>query len=206
VAPLAQSARHAAELLPPLYDLAKQLLVNQWGAFVDKAPTEWNAPHEATFRSEIAAQHFHALMDLIAIGVRGVDLPPHVVQSAVATLRAADAASRLFDLPAFAQRWRAAFADALMDALFERRHDLLADDLAAALHAVAKADMAAFFSAFIPAKLSRLQGLDDAQRGAVLQGWAPAEDLPSFVASVRDAVADVSFHRDRTKTRVQSPE
>ena len=141
------------------------------------------------------ADHFHTLCSLLAVGVAGVDLPPHAVKKALNALKDANAKSRLFDFGPFSERWRATFCDRLLDALLDKRHDLLADDLATVLHALASADLAGFFANFVPSKLANTTGLDDAQRRAVLLNWKPTDDAPSFVANLNDAVNDVAFFR-----------
>ena len=146
-------------------------------------------------RDDRAAAHFHALLDLLAFGVAGVDLPPHAVAAAVRALRTADAKSRLFDFGPFSERWRAVFCDRLLDALLEKRHDLLADDLAAVLFALAKPDLPGFFAAFVPAKIEALAGLDPAQKRKIRADWRPADDPPTFTAHLRDAVNDVAYNR-----------
>ena len=142
-----------------------------------------------------ASTHFHALCELLCTAAGGKDLPPHAVRGALAALAEADAKSRLFDFPAFASRWRAALCDALLGCLLDRRHALLADEMAATLYALAKPDLHGFFGSFLPAKLAAAEGLDDAQRRALLDAWTPAADAPTFSARVRDAVSDVAHYR-----------
>ena len=203
VAPLAGGG-HAPELLPPLLDLADHLLCHQWAAFVAKPEAPPGSPAGValqyrsappTLRDGAPARHFRTLCDLLAVGVAGVDLPPHAVKRALRALSNANAKSRLFDFAVFSAEFRAKLCDRLLDALLDRRHDLLCDDLAAVLHALAAADLDGFFGSFVPAKLQNAPGLDDAQRRAVLAGWGRAPDAPSFVANLNDAVNDVAFYR-----------
>jgi hypothetical protein len=203
VAPLAAGG-HAPELLPPLLDLADHLLCHQWAAFVAKPEAPPGSPAGValqyrsappTLRDGAPARHFRTLCDLLAVGVAGVDLPPHAVKRALRALSNANAKSRLFDFAVFSAEFRAKLCDRLLDALLDRRHDLLCDDLAAVLHALAAADLDGFFGSFVPAKLQNAPGLDDAQRRAVLAGWGRAPDAPSFVANLNDAVNDVAFYR-----------
>ena len=136
-----------------------------------------------------------ALWWLGATADLGATPATYAVKRALRALSNANAKSRLFDFAVFSAEFRAKLCDRLLDALLDRRHDLLCDDLAAVLHALAAADLDGFFGSFVPAKLQNAPGLDDAQRRAVLAGWGRAPDAPSFVANLNDAVNDVAFYR-----------
>ena len=47
------------------------------------------------------------------------------------------------------------------------------------LHRLAAPDLAGFFGSFLPQRIASLDGLDDAQKRAVL--WPRADDRPSFI-------------------------
>jgi hypothetical protein len=70
---------------------------------------------------------------------------------------------------------------------------LLGDEAAALLHRLAAPDLAGFFGSFLPQRIASLDGLDDAQKRAVL--WPRADDRPSFIRGLKDAAADVAYYR-----------
>ena len=197
---LSRNAQYAPDLLPPLLDTTRRLLVDRWAAFV-RRPTGATTPQEqlaqatapAVLVDERAARLFHALCDLCCFAARGDDLPPRCVEASLSALADADAKRRLFDFPPFVERWRAPLCDALLGALLDGRHALLGDEAAALLHRLAAPDMAGFFGAFLPQRIAALDGLDEAQRRAVL--WPRADDRPSFITGLKDAAADVAHYR-----------
>ena len=197
---LSRNSQYAPDLLPPLLETSRRLLVDRWPAFV-RRPKLGNTPQEqllqatapAVLVDERAARLFHALCDLCCFAARGDDLPPRCVEASLAALRDADEKRRLFDFQPFVERWRAPLCDALLGALLDGRHALLGDEAAALLHRLAAPDLAGFFGSFLPQRIASLEGLDDGQKRAVL--WARADDRPSFIRGLKDAAADVAYYR-----------
>jgi len=197
---LSRNSQYAPDLLPPLLETSRRLLVDRWAAFV-RRPKLGNTPQEqllqatapAVLVDERAARLFHALCDLCCFAARGDDLPPRCVEASLAALRDADEKRRLFDFAPFVERWRAPLCDALLGALLDGRHALLGDEAAALLHRLAAPDLAGFFGSFLPQRIASLEGLDDGQKRAVL--WARADDRPSFIRGLKDAAADVAYYR-----------
>ncbi len=197
---LSRNSQYAPDLLPPLLETSRRLLVDRWPAFV-RRPNNATTPQEqllqatapAVLVDERAARLFHALCDLCCFAARGDDLPPRCVEASLAALRDADEKRRLFDFQPFVERWRAPLCDALLGALLDGRHALLGDEAAALLHRLAAPDLAGFFGSFLPQRIASLEGLDDGQKRAVL--WARADDRPSFIRGLKDAAADVAYYR-----------
>ncbi|CAH0378767.1 unnamed protein product [Pelagomonas calceolata] len=201
---LSRNSQYAPDLLPPLLETSRRLLVDRWAAFVrrpNNATTCATTPQEqllqatapAVLVDERAARLFHALCDLCCFAARGDDLPPRCVEASLSALRDADEKRRLFDFQPFVERWRAPLCDALLGALLDGRHALLGDEAAALLHRLAAPDLAGFFGSFLPQRIASLEGLDDGQKRAVL--WARADDRPSFIRGLKDAAADVAYYR-----------
>ena len=169
----------------------RQILISAQATTPQEQLLQATAP--AVLVDERAARLFHALCDLCCFAARGDDLPPRCVEASLSALRDADEKRRLFDFQPFVERWRAPLCDALLGALLDGRHALLGDEAAALLHRLAAPDLAGFFGSFLPQRIASLDGLDDAQKRAVL--WARADDRPSFIRGLKDAAADVAYYR-----------
>lgn len=60
---------------------------------------------------------------------------------------------------------------ALFTILFQRSHNLLADDIAIAIHGLASVDISWFFGQFLPGFLASCDGLNDERRTTLLMNF-----------------------------------
>lgn len=194
VAPLAGDVNVAPDLFPILLEVCRRLLVDQWAAFVVSANDGGRATATKRFRDDRAAANFDSLLDLVLAGCRGVDLTSFCVRRALLVLKDSNAAHRLYDFPPFALKWRAPLAHALFDALLERRHDSIADDLIQTLLDLAKPNHHQLFANFLPNKLASIN-MTDQQRSYILDNLLRDNDAAAFPAKLQDTITDLHHFR-----------
>ena len=89
----------------------------------------------------------------------------------------------------------ARFLTVLIQTLLHRSHDLLRDDIAAAVHSLAAVDLRGFCEHFVPALLRDTPGLDEQQRVTLAELLAEEEDVPTFCADLQRFVSDLRYYR-----------
>lgn len=87
------------------------------------------------------------------------------------------------------------FIHVLLQCLVARSHDLLRDEVYAALHNMAAVDFDAFHDSLLPAFLQSCEGLDPNQRQNLARGFKrDHRDLPSFTQSLDNLVNDLRYY------------
>ena len=91
---------------------------------------------------------------------------------------------RLYGRAVFREELLAEFLTVLIRVLVAKSHNLLREDIGAAVFGLASVDLAAFHSAFLPSLLAGLEGLDDSQRQGLALGFKPEPDMPTFLTNL----------------------
>ncbi|EZA62954.1 Exportin-6-B, partial [Ooceraea biroi] len=79
--------------------------------------------------------------------------------------------------------------------LCTRSHNLLADEIAAAIHSLASVNIGWFFGYFLPTVLTTCQGVDDMQRAILLENFDKSTDQPTLTRSVLQLISDLRCYQ-----------
>lgn len=95
----------------------------------------------------------------------------NIFRQSLQSLEQLNARWRLYQRSVFKSCLLERFLMALFTILFQRSHNLLADDIAIAIHGLASVDISWFFGQFLPAFLASCEGLNDEQRTTLLMNF-----------------------------------
>lgn len=102
---------------------------------------------------------------------------------------------RLYQRSIFKVHLLERFLMALFTVLFQQSHNLLADEIAAAVHSLASVNIGWFFQHFLPTFLSSCEGVDDMQRATLLDNFDKSTDQPTLTRSVLQLISDLRCYQ-----------
>ncbi|KAL6260200.1 hypothetical protein P5V15_007735 [Pogonomyrmex californicus] len=102
---------------------------------------------------------------------------------------------RLYQRAVFKVHLLERFLMALFTVLFQQSHNLLADEIAAAIHSLASVNIGWFFSHFLPTFLATCEGVDDMQRATLLGNFDKSTDQPTLTRSVLQLISDLRCYQ-----------
>ncbi|XP_020297915.1 exportin-6-B [Pseudomyrmex gracilis] len=162
-------------------------------------------------------QYFYNTSVLRTLGYPDEDEPVEHKEELVAILEAFGQALLQSDVNIFRQslqsleqlniRWRLyqrvvfkvhlleRFLMALFTVLFQQSHNLLADDIAVAIHSLASVNIGWFFGHFLPTFLTTCEGVDDMQRATLLGNFDKSTDQPTLTRSVLQLISDLRCYQ-----------
>jgi len=113
----------------------------------------------------------------------------------VATLETLNNKWRLYSKSIFKEALLADFLSVFLQALIAKSHNLLKEEIGAALFNMSSTDFPVFFGKFIPQFLAGVDQLDDNQRQILSEGFRPDTDLPSFQANLDRFINDLRYYQ-----------
>ncbi|XP_011308703.1 exportin-6 [Fopius arisanus] len=119
----------------------------------------------------------------------------NIFRQSLQSLEALNSRWRLYQKEIFKNHLLERFLVALFTVLIHRSHNLLADDIAVAIHNLAGVDINWFFSHFLPTFLGGCEGLDDVQRATLMEGFDKSTDQPTLTRSVLRLVSDLRCYQ-----------
>ncbi|XP_026671762.1 exportin-6-B isoform X2 [Ceratina calcarata] len=102
---------------------------------------------------------------------------------------------RLYQRTVFKVHLIERFLMALFTVLSQQSHNLLADEIATAIHSLASVNIAWFFGHFLPTFLSSCDGVDDMQKATLLENFDKSTDQPTLTRSVLQLIADLRCYQ-----------
>ncbi|XP_066594212.1 exportin-6 [Prorops nasuta] len=102
---------------------------------------------------------------------------------------------RLYQRSVFKEHLLNRFLMALFTVLFQQSHNLLADEIAAAIHSLASVNIGWFFAQFLPSFLVSCDGIDDMQRTTLLTNFDKSTDQPTLMRSVLRLISDLRCYQ-----------
>lgn len=102
---------------------------------------------------------------------------------------------RLYQRSVFKIHLLERFLMALFTVLFQQSHNLLADEIAAAVHSLASVNIGWFFQHFLPTFLTSCEGVDDMQRATLLDNFDKSTDQPTLTRSVLQLISDLRCYQ-----------
>ncbi|KAK0179050.1 hypothetical protein PV327_007876 [Microctonus hyperodae] len=119
----------------------------------------------------------------------------NIFRQSLQSLEQLNARWRLYKRSLFKSHLLDRFLMALFTVLIQRSHNLLADEIAVAIHNLASVNIVWFFSNFLPTFLGSCEGLDDVQRGTLLTNFDKSTDQPTLTRSVLRLVSDLRCYQ-----------
>ncbi|KAI4499252.1 hypothetical protein M0802_005512 [Mischocyttarus mexicanus] len=102
---------------------------------------------------------------------------------------------RLYQRSIFKVHLLERFLMALFTVLFQQSHNLLADEIAVAVHSLASVNIGWFFQHFLPTFLTSCEGVDDMQRATLLENFDKSTDQPTLTRSVLQIISDLRCYQ-----------
>lgn len=182
--------RSSPEVKQVLFELLEQALLHNWRHFF---PGGVMAALEG--RQEEVKDKERLVRIMQAYGQSFLQPDINVFRQNLQALESLNTKWRLYHKGLFRTGMLPQFIHVLLQCLVARSHDLLRDEVYAALHNMAAVDFDAFHDSLLPAFLQSCEGLDPNQRQNLARGFKrDHRDLPSFTQSLDNLVNDLRYY------------
>ncbi|XP_043273966.1 exportin-6 [Venturia canescens] len=175
-----------------LLRLFHSILMHRWQYF-------YNASVLRTFGhpdGDEPVEHKEELVAILeAFGQALLQPDVNIFRQSLQSLEQLNSRWRLYQRSVFKSHLLERFLMALFTVLFQRSHNLLADEIAVAIHSLASVNIASFFGNFLPNFLTSCEGLDDGQRVTLLENFDKSTDQPTLTRSVLRLVSDLRCYQ-----------
>ncbi|XP_012256638.2 exportin-6 [Athalia rosae] len=175
-----------------LLRLLHSILMHHWQYFYNSSVLQTFG----TAEREEPVEHREELVAILeAFGQALLQPDVNIFRQSLQSLEQLNSRCRLYQRSIFKSNLLERFLAALFTVLFQRSHDLLADEIASAVYSLALVDTNWFFSEFLPKFLTGCEGLDDEQRCMLLDNFDRATDQPTLTRSVLRMVTDLRCYQ-----------
>ncbi|XP_034945488.1 exportin-6 isoform X2 [Chelonus insularis] len=168
--------------------LFHSILLHRWQYF-------YNASVIRTFvnpENDEPVEHKEELIAILEIFGEALLQPDvNIFRQSLQSLEQLNSRWRLYQKQIFKDHLLERFLMALFSVLIRRSHNLLADEIAIAIHSLASVNISWFFSSFLMTFLVSCDGLDDTQRATLLANFDKSIDQPTLTQSVLRFVSDL---------------
>lgn len=175
-----------------LLRLFHSILIHRWQYF-------YNSSILRTFGHQEGGEIIEHKEELVAIleafGQALLQSDVNIFRQSLQCLEQLNSRWRLYQRSVFKNHLLERFLMALFTVLFHRSHNLLADEIANAIHSLATVDTAWFFGNFIPTFLTSCEGLDNVQRSTLMGNFDKSTDQPTLTRSVLRLVSDLRCYQ-----------
>ena len=113
----------------------------------------------------------------------------------MATLEHLNSKWRLYSKTVFKETLLAEFLSVFLKVLIAKSHNLLKEEIAAAIFNMGSTDFPTFFGKFVPQFLVGVDNLDDNQRHILTGSFKPDSDMPSFVTNLDRFINDLRYYQ-----------
>jgi len=183
----------ASEIKSSLYNLLFNTLLHNWNFFFK---SNLKSIHNNNQEVKDTMEHQEVFMSVMkAIGHSFMQTDISVFSQNVATLETLNNKWRLYSKSIFKEALLADFLSVFLQALIAKSHNLLKEEIGAALFNMSSTDFPVFFGKFIPQFLAGVDQLDDNQRQILSEGFRPDTDLPSFQANLDRFINDLRYYQ-----------
>ena len=100
---------------------------------------------------------------------------------------------RLYQKSLFQTTMLASFLQVLLNALIQKSHDLLQEEIIQAIYSMVSSNFDGFFSQFVPNYLMNINDLTDNQKSQLHQNYKRHQDIPSFTTSLQQFTGDIRY-------------
>ena len=183
----------ASEIKTSLYNLLFNTLLHNWNFFFK---SNLKSLHNNNPDVKDTMEHQEIFLSVMkAIGHSFMQTDISVFSQNVAALETLNTKWRLYSKSIFKEVLLADFPSVFLQALIAKSHNLLKEEIGAALFNMSSTDFPVFFGKFIPQFLVGVDHLDDNQRQILAEGFHPETDLPSFQANLDKFINDLRYYQ-----------
>ena len=185
--------QQASEIKSSFYSLLYHTLLHNWNFFFR---SNLKTFHNNNAAAGDSMEHREAFLSVMrAFGQSFLQTDITVFSQNVASLEQLNQKWRLYSKPVFKENLLAEFLSVFLQALLAKSHNLLKEEIGAAVYNMSSTDFPVFFGKFIPQFLSGLEQLDDNQRHILSESFRPDTDLPSFQANLDRFITDLRYYQ-----------
>ncbi|XP_015597326.1 exportin-6-B isoform X2 [Cephus cinctus] len=176
-----------------LLRLLYSILMHRWQYFYDASVLRTFGQHDTDEPLEHKKEELVAILEAFGQALLQPDV--NIFRQSLQSLEQLNGRWRLYQRSVFKDHLLERFLMALFTVLFQRTHNLLADEIATAVHSLAVVDIRWFFGHFLPKFLSNCEGLDNVQRCTLLENFDKATDQPTLTRSVLRLISDLRCYQ-----------
>lgn len=145
---------------------------------------------------EESVEHKEELVAILeAFGQALLQPDVNIFRQSLQSLEQLNVRWRLYQRAIFKVHLLERFLMALFTVLFQQSHNLLADEIATAIHSLASVNIAWFFGHFLPTFLTSCEGVDDMQKATLLGNFDKSTDQPTLTRSVLQLISDLRCYQ-----------
>ncbi|XP_076289185.1 exportin ellipsoid body open isoform X2 [Lasioglossum baleicum] len=145
---------------------------------------------------EESVEHKEELVAILeAFGQALLQPDVNIFRQSLQSLEQLNVRWRLYQRAVFKVHLLERFLMALFTVLFQQSHNLLADEIAAAIHSLASVNITWFFGHFLPTFLTGCEGVDDMQKATLLGNFDKSTDQPTLTRSVLQLISDLRCYQ-----------
>ncbi|KAL5473099.1 hypothetical protein EMCRGX_G027544 [Ephydatia muelleri] len=181
--------RSAPDVKLALYQLLFHLLLNNWRYFYPATVlAHMDTDDSETIEHE---QEFSSIMQSIGQSLMQNDV--NVFKENLEHLQQLNSKHNLYSKFQFRTTLLYPFLNLLMQALVQRSHDILQDEICQCLYSMASVDFSFYYGHFVPKFLETVEGLTEEQQATLVLNYRVVEDMPSFVQNVCQFTSDLRY-------------
>ncbi|EFN86338.1 Exportin-6 [Harpegnathos saltator] len=175
-----------------LLKLFHSILMHRWQYFYNTSVLRTlGHPDEDEF-----VEHKEELVAILeAFGQALLQSDVNIFRQSLQSLEQLNIRWRLYQRAIFKVHLLERFLMALFTVLFQQSHNLLADEIAAAIHSLASVNIGWFFGHFLPTFLATCEGVDNMQRVTLLGNFDKSTDQPTLTRSVLQLISDLRCYQ-----------
>nr|XP_031828548.1 exportin-6-B isoform X2 [Nomia melanderi] len=145
---------------------------------------------------EESVEHKEELVAILeAFGQALLQPDVNIFRQSLQSLEQLNVRWRLYQRAIFKVHLLERFIMALFTVLFQQSHNLLADEIATAIHSLASVNIAWFFGQFLPTFLAGCDRVDDMQKARLLRNFDKSTDQPTLTRSVLQLISDLRCYQ-----------
>ncbi|XP_015438006.1 PREDICTED: exportin-6 [Dufourea novaeangliae] len=145
---------------------------------------------------EESVEHKEELVAILeAFGQALLQPDVNIFRQSLQSLEQLNVRWRLYQRSVFKVHLLERFLMALFTVLFQQSHNLLADEIAAAIHSLASVNIGWFFGHFLPTFLGSCECVDDMQKATLLGNFDKSTDQPTLTRSVLQLISDLRCYQ-----------
>ncbi|KAH0561394.1 hypothetical protein KQX54_016533 [Cotesia glomerata] len=175
-----------------LLKLFNSILLHRWQYFYNVSVVRAFGHAE---REEIVENKEELVAILEIFGQALLQLDVNIFRQSLQSLEQLNTRWRLYQREVFKNHLLERFLMALFTVLIQKSHNLLADEIAIAIHNLASVNITWFFNNFLMTFLANCECLDDTQRSTLLNNFDKSTDQPTLTRSVLRFVSDLRCYQ-----------
>lgn len=183
--------RSSPDVKPSLFELLYQVLLNNWRYFFKSSIL---SPMVQVSQEQVENQsQFTSIMQAFGQSFLQPDIA--IFRQNLQALENLNSKWKLYHKDIFKELMLSQFLNVLLQALVQKSHDLLQEEIGITIYNMAAVNFNAFYSTFLLQFLQNCNSLDDSQKSLLSHNFKVEMDLPSFTRGIHRLVNDLRYYR-----------